>query len=572
MVTVSFLGNTLAVKQWSGEYIGSIVAVDTETTVTSIETTPLLVLTAAYGGKDTVYLIPSNLLNYFLIRHKDTHLVFQNAPFDVDVICQFTGKKDSFYPYYESHKLHDIGVLYRLWKLATDGEVPRKYSLELMARELLALELAKEDSPRLSYGEFIGREYKDMPHEHLKYAALDVLSTFSIYMRLITFIKSHDIYGTNLSENIQVKGDLALFHIRKNGIGFDLEAREQWLSKFSSNIEPVKDRLATWGWVRGMKGLKERYERIVTHIGLKDLLPRTEDGSISSKYDDLVAYSTYPFVSDYLAYMELEKAASFVTEITTNRIHPRYNLLVNTGRTSCSGPNFQQLPRIGGVRELFVPHSSNKFHITDYAAIELSTLAQVLYDRFGSSEMRNRLNAGQDLHKYYASIHRRVDMKDVTKQWRQEAKAANFGFPGGLGVDTFIEFSRSYGLELNRQEAQKMKDSWFESFPEVREYLSGEQGSVYTLTGRKRNNTTYCAEKNTPFQGLAADGAKLALYELDKRGFRIAGFVHDEIIVEGDGNEASLKEQERILIEQMRTVVPDVFVGVESQIVERYTK
>jgi len=101
-----------------------------------------------------------------------------------------------------------------------------------------------------------------------------------------------------------------------------------------------------------------------------------------------------------------------------------------------------------------------------------------------------------------------------------------------------------------------------------------EKGEVTTLTGRKRGNTTYCAEKNTPFQGLSADGAKIALYELDKQGFKVVGFVHDEIICEVKIEEAEemLVIQERIMIDSMRSVIPDIRISVESMITARYCK
>ena len=81
---------------------------------------------------------------------------------------------------------------------------------------------------------------------------------------------------------------------------------------------------------------------------------------------------------------------------------------------------------------MFKAAPGNKLLITDYSAIELATLAQVCYSTFGYSEMRNRINAGEDLHRYYASIMNNCAIEDVTKQQRQEAKAANFGFPGWI--------------------------------------------------------------------------------------------------------------------------------------------
>jgi DNA polymerase I-like protein with 3'-5' exonuclease and polymerase domains len=119
-----------------------------------------------------------------------------------------------------------------------------------------------------------------------------------------------------------------------------------------------------------------------------------------------------------------------------------------------------------------------------------------------------------------------------------------------------------------------MKDAWFDAFPETRDYMRDEQGFVFTLTGRKRGRTTYCAEKNTPFQGLASDGAKIALYNLVRQGFKVVGFCHDEIITEVDKNKAEelLKVQEKIMIDSMNVVVPDVKIGTESMISPHYTK
>jgi DNA polymerase-1 len=295
---------------------------------------------------------------------------------------------------------------------------------------------------------------------------------------------------------------------------------------------------------------------------------------ISSKGEDLEPYRKEPFVNAFLRFQELEKAVSFVKNVESDKIHPRYNLLVNTGRTSCSKPNFQQLPKLGGIREMFTASKGNTLLITDYSAIELATLSQVTYDRYGYSKMREQINAGIDLHKYYASVMHDCTPDMVSKQQRSEAKAANFGFPGGLGIDTFIEFSRGYGLELSTDVAQDMKNTWFKAFPEMRKYMQNEDGHVFTRTGRLRGNTSYCAEKNSPFQGLAADGAKLALYELDKAGYKVVGFVHDEIICEVPEKDAEslLPEQEKIMIRAMQSVVPDVKIGVESMISKVYTK
>ena len=111
-------------------------------------------------------------------------------------------------------------------------------------------------------------------------------------------------------------------------------------------------------------------------------------------------------------------------------------------------------------------------------------------------------------------------------------------------------------------------------FPRNEAIFARGKGYVWTRTGRLRANTTFCAEKNTPFQGLAADGAKLALYNLMTQGFKIVGFVHDEIITEVPKSKVKelTSKQEKIMIDSMKVVVPDVSIAVESTISERYCK
>lgn len=99
--------------------------------------------------------------------------------------------------------------------------------------------------------------------------------------------------------------------------------------------------------------------------------------------------------------------------------------------------------------------------------------------------------------------------------------------------------------------------------------------SVFTWTGRLRAQATFAARHNTMFQGLAADGAKLALWQLWRAGFRIVNFIHDEVMVEvpEQANLALQAELVRhLMIEAMRVVVPDVAVDVEYAVSRRWAK
>jgi hypothetical protein len=98
---------------------------------------------------------------------------------------------------------------------------------------------------------------------------------------------------------------------------------------------------------------------------------------------------------------------------------------------------------------------------------------------------------------------------------------------------------------------------------------------VLTLTGRLRAKATYAARHNTVFQGLAADGAKLAMWKLWISGFRIVNFIHDEFLIEVRANANLRREAEeirRVMIEGMRIVVPDVLIDVEYAACDRWYK
>lgn len=103
---------------------------------------------------------------------------------------------------------------------------------------------------------------------------------------------------------------------------------------------------------------------------------------------------------------------------------------------------------------------------------------------------------------------------------------------------------------------------------EVRQAITARRGSqelhdrlfrqsAATLTGRIRAGVGYTDSKNTPFQSLAADGAKLALWKLLYSGFDVYGFVHDEILVNlpPDAPEEAADSIRQIMEQSMASVL-----------------
>jgi len=98
---------------------------------------------------------------------------------------------------------------------------------------------------------------------------------------------------------------------------------------------------------------------------------------------------------------------------------------------------------------------------------------------------------------------------------------------------------------------------------------------VATLTGRIRGSVGFSQSRNTPFQGLAADGAKLAIWELLKKGFRCVAFIHDEVVIElpiDTDHTAAAKQIEQILCDSMQQLTGSIPIACEYSLSDRWYK
>ena len=88
--------------------------------------------------------------------------------------------------------------------------------------------------------------------------------------------------------------------------------------------------------------------------------------------------------------------------------------------------------------------------------------------------------------------------------------------------------------------------------------------TMVTLTGRVQGAAEHADACNTQFQGLASDGAKLALYEVSQI-YPVFAFMHDELVVEvpTEGAELHLDKVVKIIDAQMDRVL---FGNVSSKV------
>ncbi len=671
--------------------IGDSLAFDSETTPIVGKQTPDYVLGTVCTG-DQVYFIQRKNIGPFWELHTDRRVFMHNAAFDLAVVTRWCGF--DFGELVESGRLIDTSILYRLVRLAREGQVPAKYNLALISRELLGVEIDKDQDTRCGFGAFVEGDrvaYKKMPDSHLRYAAIDSIATFRCAQKLMDQAAclsqlhppplpvngTNGINGTNgtampdpgpLSHHIQLRGEIALKAIEALGLGVDqgsVKALDEHLAAQLSKAETV---LRSYGYAPGASGnrsvLKALLAKIEGERGAR--LPTTPTGQRSTKESDLAVFRDHPFIDAYLENKGAAKLRSTYVCAFRNagtRVFPRYNPMLVTGRTSCSSPPIQTLPREGNIRECFVPAHGHVLLAVDYRMLELCTFAQIALRAYGRSRMAELINAGEDLHIHTAAMILNIEKNLVTKEQRQKAKALNFGVPGGMGSNGLATYAREvYGVSLTEQEAAQWRDRLLDIYPELRQHL-GERDDIdrlaqvldqedlppgcrkpeiaamilkriaggatetsqgrgfsdnelawawaqiralvvgkdkglredatrrrgsrdlqraidpprvaVTLTGRVRAGCSYCESRNTPFQGLAADGAKLALYALVRQGYRIVAFVHDEVLIEipeQDDYRAVANAVCQIMETSMRMVCPDVAIGTERAVMRRWQK
>ena len=233
------------------------------------------------------------------------------------------------------------------------------------------------------------------------------------------------------------------------------------------------------------------------------------------------------------------------------RIHPMFGLFnVVSGRTSCSEPNLQQVPRNPDLRNRFKAPPGRGFIEADYSQLELRIAAHYAKD----PTMINVYNTGGDIHTETAKSLAGTDTP--TKENRTRAKPVNFGFLYGMFAKGFVNYALdSYGVVFTPQEAERYRDLFLAKYSrllpwhEEQAYLCEMNGGVYNLFGRFRKlPDIYDSNKwvkgsaarkaiNTPVQGSGSDILLSAAAQVHKelRGeldVRICGTIHDSILMD----------------------------------------
>lgn len=231
--------------------------------------------------------------------------------------------------------------------------------------------------------------------------------------------------------------------------------------------------------------------------------------------------------------------------------------------------NVQNLPRPNpqhphtlGWRECIIPRPGFLFAVADFGGLELATIGECATHAFGFSRLAEIIREGRDAHaimaaslagcrpeamEYALAGHAGKEAKGAAKAFRQTAKPANFGLPGGMGVKRFVSMCwDEHGLRITEEEAWRIKRAWQATWPEMLLWLelagrkADYQEPVVVLgTGMVRNTQAFCEIANTPFQALGAVIATDAWIAVQReceigrmQGAHVVLFAHDELVTE----------------------------------------
>lgn len=269
----------------------------------------------------------------------------------------------------------------------------------------------------------------------------------------------------------------------------------------------------------------------------------------------------HPVPKLVLEWRQLSKLRSTYTDAlqaqinpATGRVHTSFSMAVAvTGRLSSTDPNLQNIPirtPLGRrIRHAFVAEPGNVLLAADYNQIELRLMAHIA----DVPALKEAYASGADIHALTArQMFGIPDGEEPTRDQRASAKTINFAVIYGISA-----FGLAARLGVDRGEAQRFIDIYFERFPGIRAYIADTiarvraDGYVTTLYGRRAHmplirskvqGERQFAERaavNAPVQGTSADIIKRAmirmmpaLREAGCTGTRMLLQVHDELVFE----------------------------------------
>jgi DNA polymerase-1 len=433
-----------------------------------------------------------------------------------------------------------------------------RHDMESVAERVLDVQTTSYESVCGKGAKQIG--FDEVPLEAAcQYAAEDADVTRRLYDALAEQLKAHATLWA-IYQDLELPVMEVLRTIENHGALLDagiLHEQSGLLSQRLEELESEAHQLA--GRTFNLASPKQLQEVLFDEQQLP-VLKKTPKGAPSTNEEVLSELALdYPLPKLLIEHRSLSKLKGTYTDKlpadcdpADGRIHTSFHQAVtSTGRLSSSDPNLQNIPirteEGRRIRKAFVAPAGWSVMAADYSQIELRIMAHLS----GDASLVDAFAKGEDIHRATAAEVFAIEPMFVTDEQRRRAKAINFGLIYGMSA---FGLARQLGIE--RAEAARYIDIYFERYPGVRAYMdrtrsmAHETGYVETVFGRRltlpeiharQAQVRQAAERaaiNAPMQGTAADIIKRAMLRVIEALTQAALpcnlllQVHDELVFE----------------------------------------
>lgn len=555
---------------------------DTETT--SVESTEAEMVGLSFAWKKgKAYYVPTpanwddaqRIIHLFkpVLENENIEKVGQNIKYDITVLLKYGVQVNG--------KLFDTMIAHYLLQ----PDMNRR-NMDILAETYLNYQT-------VSITELIGKKGKNQksmrdvePEKVSDYACED--ADITLQLKEIFEPELRNSNAEKLFDEVEMPLVKVLSQMEQEGIKIDVDGLKTYSEELGVEIlEIEKSIYELAGEQFNIGSPKQVGEILFDKLKVTDKAKKTKSGQYATNEEVLQKLQgKHPIIDEILSYREVIKLKNtYVDPLptlinpTTGRIHTSYNqVMAATGRLSSDHPNLQNIPvrseKGRRIRASFIPRSEEfTLLAADYSQIELRIIAALS----GDEAMLEAFHSGTDIHSTTASKVYGVDLNDVTREMRSNAKTVNFGIIYGISA-----FGLSQRINISRKEAKSIIDSYFEKFPKIKSYMdesiqkARENGYVETILGRRRylkdiNSANAVvrgfAERNAinaPIQGSAADMIKVAMIKvqefLNREQFRSKMLlqVHDELVFDAHVDEVDqiTPEIKRLMAEAIKIDVP----------------
>ena len=547
-------------------------SLDTETTSTNAIDAELVGLSFSVKEKEAWYVaVPANreealrIVNIFKPLYENPVIlkIGQNIKYDLEVLANYGIELKG--------ELWDTMIAHYLI------QPELHHNMDYMAEVYLNYQTIHIDEligPR-------GKNQKSMrdlsPTQVYEYAAEDADITLRLKNVLEPKLKEAGI--EHLFYEIEMPLVRVLAEMEMNGVLIDTDSLKETSELFTSRLKELEQRIYELaGEEFNIASPKQVGDILFGKLQIIEKPKKTKTGQYVTNEETLQTLRTkHEIVEKILEHRGLKKLmGTYVDALPklinprTGHIHTSFNQTITaTGRLSSSDPNLQNIPIRGEdgkeIRKAFIPEPGCQFFSADYSQIELRVMAHLSEDE----NMINVFREGKDLHAATAATIYKKDISEVSRDERTKSKRANFGIIYGITV-----FGLAERLEIDRGEARQLIDGFFQTFPQVHDYMERskeivrQKGYAETVFHRRRylpdihsHNATVrgFAERNAinaPIQGSAADIIKVAMVRIYRR-MKAEGLkskmilqVHDELNFSVVPEEK--ERMERLVLEEMQ--------------------